>query len=561
MPDKDLQERWFAEPLSYLTIDQGVFQTNRAGHPSLGRNHQEMINSYMRLKNAPWLILTDCGPSAESLAEPAEPVDQKDKDFPTLAESTQARKENHRPHTLALNVYIGYMRYLERQQPPYSAVLETQSLVQFQDYLQSPLQPLADNLESATYEVFEGDPVKYDQYQAAITEAMAEWKILKKPTSDVASENHPGTDLIVAVAGAGRGPLVTRVLRAAAATNTSIQLWALEKNQNAYVYLLRQNKLVWNNQVTVVKTDMRAWNGPVPKHSPNSPPTKLDILVTELLGSFGDNELSPECLDGIQRHIATPHGISIPHNYTAVLSPIATPRIFADLSHRSATGDENAFETPWVTRLYQINYLSQKGVPGKPRFQDAWEFAHPVPLLREDEFIEKNGKNVKYQTGAGGAITGSAGTNEHNARQCHLTFVCPRKGVCHGLGGYFTSVLYASQVEGSGKAPVEISIVPDQIDRKSKDMISWFPIFFPLKVSGITHMPPSKRKTGFANWCYDRNPFTSPRTPSLRSPCGARRMIPRSGMSGSSRPSPGLGPRRASRWAPRSCTAVGRLLA
>ncbi len=25
-----------------------------------------------------------------------------------------------------------------------------------------------------------------------------------------------------------------------------------------------------------------------------------DILVSELLGSFGDNELSPECLDGVQ---------------------------------------------------------------------------------------------------------------------------------------------------------------------------------------------------------------------------------------------------------------------
>lgn len=27
---------------------------------------------------------------------------------------------------------------------------------------------------------------------------------------------------------------------------------------------------------------------------------KADILVSELLGSFGDNELSPECLDGAQ---------------------------------------------------------------------------------------------------------------------------------------------------------------------------------------------------------------------------------------------------------------------
>lgn len=30
-------------------------------------------------------------------------------------------------------------------------------------------------------------------------------------------------------------------------------------------------------------------------------PQKIDILVSELLGSFGDNELSPECLDGAMR--------------------------------------------------------------------------------------------------------------------------------------------------------------------------------------------------------------------------------------------------------------------
>lgn len=32
-------------------------------------------------------------------------------------------------------------------------------------------------------------------------------------------------------------------------------------------------------------------------------PQKVDILITELLGSFGDNELSPECLDGALRFL------------------------------------------------------------------------------------------------------------------------------------------------------------------------------------------------------------------------------------------------------------------
>lgn len=32
-------------------------------------------------------------------------------------------------------------------------------------------------------------------------------------------------------------------------------------------------------------------------------PEPGDIIVSELLGSFGDNELSPECLDGAMRFL------------------------------------------------------------------------------------------------------------------------------------------------------------------------------------------------------------------------------------------------------------------
>ena len=32
-------------------------------------------------------------------------------------------------------------------------------------------------------------------------------------------------------------------------------------------------------------------------------PERADIIVSELLGSFGDNELCPECLDGAMRFL------------------------------------------------------------------------------------------------------------------------------------------------------------------------------------------------------------------------------------------------------------------
>jgi hypothetical protein len=45
---------------------------------------------------------------------------------------------------------------------PDAAVEFTQG---YADYLQAPLQPLMDDLGSITYEVFERDPVKYNQYE------------------------------------------------------------------------------------------------------------------------------------------------------------------------------------------------------------------------------------------------------------------------------------------------------------------------------------------------------------------------------------------------------------
>lgn len=89
-----------------------------------------------------------------------------------------------------------------------------------------------------------------------------------------------------------------------------------------------------------------------------------------------------------------------------------------------------------------------------PRIQETWEFVHPRPDI----------------------LTNSQGlpiTNTHNVRSAHLTFHIPHAGTLHGLAGYFEAVLYDD---------VGISIHPERMDEVSKDMLSWFPIFFPFKV-------------------------------------------------------------------------------
>jgi protein arginine N-methyltransferase 5 len=270
-------------------------------------------------------------------------------------------------------------------------------------------------------------------------------------------------------------------------TGVAVEVWAVEKNPNAYVLLQRHNEEDWGGVVNVVKSDMRAWKGPLRSAAgpigqaittttpaPASPFGKVDILVSELLGSFADNELSPECLDGVQHVLAPQFGISIPSSYTAHLTPILAPRLHADISHRAIT-DDTATETPYVVMLHAIDYLATS-VPDHPRIQQAWEFIHPLPASTLAIAEARRGGGVSG--GGGGSMSGGDGANEHNTRSARLKFVCKDRGVVNGLAGYFEAVLY----DGGEAGKVELSTRPDTIDAKSKDMISWFPIFFPLQV-------------------------------------------------------------------------------
>jgi protein arginine N-methyltransferase 5 len=130
-------------------------------------------------------------------------------------------------------------------------------------------------------------------------------------------------------------------------------------------------------------------------------PEKADILVSELLGSFGDNELSPECLDGAMRflkrkhHLATFHsrltisadGISIPASYTAHLAPISSSKLHGDVT--SASRPAGAAETPYVVMMQAVNILSGEGggVAGRcgEKVQQCWVFEHPRRDLLVDE--------------------------------------------------------------------------------------------------------------------------------------------------------------------------------
>lgn len=502
LPELNLQSRWYSEPLRLLSLPATSFITNNKGYPVLSKAHQVFIARCMRLRNGPWLVLADVGPIpglddpdemvpvATGFLSPAAAADAPSPGTsisPTPAEASQilkektARPKDPTPH-------LSYIRHLQRNQPPRTMIERFGA--GYQDYLQAPLQPLTDNLESITYEVFEKDPIKYEWYERAITCALEDWKAMNKPTSS------PSGAVVIAVVGSGRGPLVTRAIRASRAAQVAVEVYAVEKNPNAYVLLQRHNTEDWEGEVTVVKTDMRAWKGP-----PRSDGTTghVDIMVSELLGSFADNELSPECLDGVQHVLNPEHGISIPKSYTAHLTPIAAPKLFADISSRTSA-DPSAFDVPYVVMLHAIDYLSPspsqlsitapttEKFPSKkptsnidisvplPIVETAWEFTHPLP---PSILAQANIRRGGSANGGGGGATGGDGANEHNVRFSHTKFSIKDRGTCHGIAGYFETVLYKGI---SDETTVELSTNPVTMEEKSKDMISWFPIFFPLKV-------------------------------------------------------------------------------
>lgn len=72
-----------------------------------------------------------------------------------------------------LSKYSEYMNYLfKTHQQTNETDLAAKFTKGYEDCLQNPLQPLMDNLESQVYEIFEKDPIKYQQYQKAIAQAL-----------------------------------------------------------------------------------------------------------------------------------------------------------------------------------------------------------------------------------------------------------------------------------------------------------------------------------------------------------------------------------------------------
>jgi len=122
--DPEELNRWCGEPLRAVIIPAAVFLTNKRGYPTLSRRHQAVLQQLMA--HRPRLVVS-------------------------------GRPDSH---SEGLGAHVQYLRYLVSKLAPQTQQERYES--PYYDYLQAPLQPLQDNLESQTYETFEkasGHPV------------------------------------------------------------------------------------------------------------------------------------------------------------------------------------------------------------------------------------------------------------------------------------------------------------------------------------------------------------------------------------------------------------------
>ena len=212
--------RFWGEHVFAILIGTESFILNQSNYPVLQMPHQYVIKEYMKSRCS--VILRP-----------------------------QKLTENTEDHLFYLAQYLfGGHDKLDR---------EEQIEVNYRNYIQSPLQPLADNLESATYETFENDSIKYDLYEMAMAKAFAckkrygrfrqtrncfglQYKEIKEnagiDANDLVIENQsyqadvdmiptknslndpsggpkPQDPIVVMYFGAGRGPLIKKALMAA----------------------------------------------------------------------------------------------------------------------------------------------------------------------------------------------------------------------------------------------------------------------------------------------------------------------------------------------------------
>lgn len=408
---KHVVSRWLTEPVSCLLLSSSIFATNQYDYPVLHKFNQNLIMNFQKVNGSSQL---------------------KSNALVIILHGMEKYVNFIKGGELA---YLEYVNYLLKKNDKLALTNSTSFTNNFRfnlPQLMNPLMPHSENLTNSVYSIFEKDSVKYDLYKQAFRQAIV----------DFMNQNKQIKKIVILVAGAGRGPLVEKTINILKEFNimNKVELIALEKNAQAFLYLQKKNFEYWNNFVTLINEDMRKWKSN----------DKVDICISELLGSFGCNELSPECLWNIEQNHSKPTTIFIPESYSSYIAPVTTPLLYQKLSQETFS-ENNYLESPWIIHDIPYDILST-------RVNELWTFKHPL-----------------------GTTTNARDTF---SKSITTEFKIKHRGEIHGIVGFFTAQLYKD---------IAISILPDDtIVKKESDvkfekmnhtkgLTSWSPIIMPLR--------------------------------------------------------------------------------
>ncbi|KAA8492043.1 Protein arginine N-methyltransferase 1.5 [Porphyridium purpureum] len=395
MPSVASMARWAAEPFRLVFLSTSAFQMNKHGYPVLIKQHQTSLR--ILFKYRPHLALCH-----------------------KLPAGLERLNKGYRFYVEYLAHFFGKSERsaVEQFREPYN------------DFLMAPTgesctrgasQLLLNScVEAQTYETFESDPAKYDKYSEALRKCLSARKRGQMKT-------------VILVMGAGRGALVRLVLAAAADTSMPVQIYAAEQNAHACAALHDAFTASTDQHDVIVvhcARGYRAWR----------PDAKADVILCEMLGSFGDNELAPECIDAIARDHLKPDGVCIPSKVSSFVAPLASAKLYNEVCAfgNRARAD---FESPYIVSIH-------RGMIVAPE---------------EECFV------FELPGASSGPTSASPGSNASNERYRSLTFSISESNNLHGFAGYFDAVLYKD---------VTLSTRPGAAG--TDGLVSWFPYFIPI---------------------------------------------------------------------------------
>lgn len=399
LPEKVDREKWLGEPLRIITLTNDQFISSLKGNSCLPTATRDFVTKLVRSNSLQVSFIL------------------------SFATKIEASHED-------------YFQYFNNISKKLWKSISIPDLLNYEDFLLAPLQPLSSNLESATYEIFETDSIKYTKYRDAMIEAFKD--IAKSAESDKSSNKNQSNNMrkiVVMVVGAGRGPLVHACIQAINLASIlddpkiMVKIFAVEKNPSSILTIKEKKATIWSKigpkvSIDIVHSDMREWR----------PSEKADLIVSELLGSFSDNELSPECIDGVYK-CCKETTISIPQSYSSYVAPISSYRLHQEINCQMNFPKHHPFDTIYVVKITN-HYMIDK-----PKKLFTFEHSKPnIPFWKKD-----------------------------NTRYCKLNFKSSTNVPCHGFGAYFDAVLYKD---------VKLSTVPGS---STPNMHSWFPAFIPIE--------------------------------------------------------------------------------